>query len=112
LRGVNGNSIGSRRYREVAMALADELGGPDKLTEASKIFVRQVAGLTVRVEALQAKVVAGEDVDLEQLVRLSNVLGRTFSRLGLKRQAPAQLESVAENIRRAFPAARLAADPS
>ena len=85
LRGVDGRSEAARRYRDVAIALADDLGGQDKLGEPGKILVRQAAALTVQVEALQSKIVAGEDIDLEQLTRLSNVLGRTLQRLGLKR---------------------------
>jgi hypothetical protein len=90
LRGVDGRSLVARRYRDVAIALADDLGGQDKLSEPTKILVRHAAALTVQVEGLQSKVVAGEDVDAEQLVRLSNVLGRTLQRLGLKRPAPAK----------------------
>jgi hypothetical protein len=87
VRGVDGRSMAARRYRDVAIAIADDLGGQDLLSEPSKILVRQAAGMTVAVEDLSAKVVAGEDVDLEQLTRLSNVLGRTLQRLGLKKPA-------------------------
>src|ERR1700734_1602054 len=76
LRGVDGRSMVARRYRDVAIALADDLGGQEKLSEPSKILVRQAAALTVQVEGLQSKIVAGEDVDLEQLTRLSNALSR------------------------------------
>jgi hypothetical protein len=85
LRGVDGRSMVARRYRDVAIALADDLGGQDKLSEPSKILVRQAAALTVQVEALQTKIVSGEDVNLEQLTRLSNVLGRILQRLGLRK---------------------------
>lgn len=85
LRGVDGRSMVARRYRDVAIALADDLGGQDKLSEPSKILVRQAAALTVQVEGLQSKIVSGEDVDLEQLTRLSNVLGRTLQRLGVRK---------------------------
>jgi hypothetical protein len=85
LRGVDGRSVVARRYRDVAIALADDLGGKDKLSESSKILIRQAAALTVQVEGLQSKIVAVEDVDIEQLTRLSNVLGRTLQRLGLKK---------------------------
>ena len=88
LRGMNGNSLLARRYRAVASALADGLGDQDKLGEPTKILVRQAAALTIQVEALQTKIVAGADVDLEQLTRVSNVLGRTLRQLGFKRQAP------------------------
>jgi hypothetical protein len=90
LRGIDGRSVDARRYRDVAIALADDLGGQDKLNESSKILVRQAAALTVQVEGLQSKIVSGDDVNLEQLTRLSNVLGRTLQRLGIrKRVAPA-----------------------
>jgi hypothetical protein len=85
LRGIDGRSVDARRYRDVAIALADDLGGQDKLNESSKILVRQAAALTVQVEGLQSKIVAGGAIDMEQLTRLSNVLGRTLSRLGRKR---------------------------
>jgi hypothetical protein len=85
LRGVDGRSMVARRYRDVAIALADDLGGQDKLSEPSKILVRQAAALTVQVETLQTKIISGEDVNLEQLTRLSNVLGRTLQRLGLRK---------------------------
>jgi hypothetical protein len=85
LRGIDGRSVDARRYRDVAIALADDLGGQDKLSESSKILVRQAAALTVQVEGLQSKIVAGADVDLEQLTRVANSLSRTLSRLGRKR---------------------------
>jgi hypothetical protein len=100
LRGMNGNSLRARRYRDVAIALADDLGGQDKLSEPTKILVRQAAALTVQVEALQAKIVAGEDINLEQLTRLSNVLGRTLHRLGLKRPAAPRGPTLAEIVAR------------
>ena len=96
LRGVDGRSVVARRYRDVAIALADDLGGQDKLSEPSKILVRQAAALTVQVEGLQSKIVAGEDINLEQLTRLSNVLGRTLQRLGLKKPAAAKGPTLAQ----------------
>jgi hypothetical protein len=105
LRGVDGRSMEATCYRDVAIALADNLGGQDKLSEPIKILVRQAAAMTVQVESLQSKIVSGEDVNLEQLTRLSNVLGRTLQRLGLRK--PRARQSVRDNIRSAYPAARL-----
>jgi hypothetical protein len=91
LRGIDGRSADARRYRDVAIALADDLGGQDKLNESSKILVRQAAAMTVQVESLQSKIVSGDDVDIEQLTRLSNVLGRTLQRLGIRKRADRKL---------------------
>jgi hypothetical protein len=105
LRGVDGRSVVARRYRDVAIALADDLGGQDKLSEPSKILVRQAAALTVQVEALQTRIVSGEDVNLEQLTRLSNVLGRTLQRLGLKKPRPTPSSPLARHFSRPASAA-------
>jgi hypothetical protein len=85
VRGVDGRSVVARRYRDIACALASELGGQDQLSEPAKLLIRQAAALTVQVEQVQAKIVAGEDVDLEQLTRLSNSSLRTLQRLGIKK---------------------------
>jgi hypothetical protein len=98
LRGIDGRSVDARRYRDVAIALADDLGGQDKLSESSKILVRQAAALTVQVEGLQSKIVAGADVDIEQLTRLSNSLSRMLHRLGLKKRAVRKLSPLAAHF--------------
>src|SRR5580693_5835733 len=108
LRGVDGRSMIARRYRDVAIALADDLGGQDKLSEPSKILVRQAAALTVQVEGLQSKIVAGADVDIEQLTRLSNSLSRMLHRLGLKKRAVRKL-TVSEYLEARD--ARMASEP-
>jgi hypothetical protein len=100
LRGVDGRSVIARRYRDLAIALADDLGGQDKLSEPSKILVRQAAALTVQVEGLQTMIVSGEEVNLEQLTRLSNVLGRTLQRLGLRKPRARPASPLAEHFSR------------
>jgi hypothetical protein len=95
-RGLNGNSIKARRFREVAVALADDLGGPDGLSEPTKILVRQAAGLTLEVEALQSRIVGGGAIDHEQLTRLSNSLSRMLHRLGLRKAAQSKLSLLAQ----------------
>ena len=100
LRGVDGRTVVARRYRDVAIALADDLGGQSELGEPTKILIRQAAALTVQVETLQSKIVAGKDVNLEQLTRLSNVLGRTLQRLGLKKPRPKPTSPLAEHFAR------------
>src|ERR1700722_13792765 len=99
LRGGDGRSMVARRYRDVAIALADDLGGQDRLSEPSKILVRQAAAMTVQVESLRSKIVSGDDVDIEQLTRLSNVLGRTLQRLGIRKRADRKL-TVSEYLER------------
>jgi hypothetical protein len=88
LRGVNGNSVGARRLREVAGILADDLGGVDQLSEPVKIQIRQAAALTVEAEQMQARIAGGEAINHEDMVRIANTLNRLLARLGLRKAAP------------------------
>jgi hypothetical protein len=87
VRGMNGNSVSARQYREIVLALADEAGGLDKLNTPTMASIRRAANMTLTLEDMTTKAVAGENVDLEQLTRFSNVLGRELQRLGIKRSA-------------------------
>jgi hypothetical protein len=88
VRGVNGQSIPARRFREIAISLADDCGGVDKLSAPTRAMIRQAGSLMVKLEDMSTKAVAGEEIDDEQLVRLTNVLNRMLHRLGLKKTAP------------------------
>jgi hypothetical protein len=83
LRGVDGRGAVARRYRDVVISLADDAGGVDRLSEPQKILVRQAAMMTVKIEDVQSRIVAGEDIDVEQLTRLGNVLARTLQLIGV-----------------------------
>lgn len=76
VRGTDGRTVAGRRYRDICIAITADLGGKDNLSEAARILIRQAAALSVQLENLQAKIVAGEDVDTEQLVRLTNLHNR------------------------------------
>jgi hypothetical protein len=88
--GVDGRSADARRYRDLAMSFADDLGGAAVLTEAQRALVFQAAALVVQSEALNGAMIRGESVDVEQQTRVANALGRTLNRLGIrKRPSPA-----------------------
>ena len=87
LRGVDGRSVAARRYRDVVIALANDLGGQDRLSKSSKLQIRAAASMTVSIEELQARLVNGEDIDLEQLSRLQNALSRTLASLDRRKKA-------------------------
>jgi hypothetical protein len=84
--GLDGRSAEARRYRDLVISYADDLGGADKITEAQRTLIGQVATLQIQSERVQATVLRGEQVNLEQLTRLANASTRILSRLGLKRE--------------------------
>jgi hypothetical protein len=85
-RGVDGRSADARRFRDLGMSFADDLGGAASLTEAQRALVAQAATLTVQAERLQGAMLRGETVDVEQQTRVANVLARTLSRLGIRKR--------------------------
>lgn len=81
LDGIDGRSASARRYRDLAMAFADEMGGASNLSESEQALVKQAAALTVRSEELQAALIRGERVNEVEITRLSNAVTRTLAAL-------------------------------
>jgi hypothetical protein len=87
LSGIDGRTAEARRYRDLVISLADDFGGPDAVSEAAKTIIRSAAANIVASEKVQAAIVRGEPVDLEQATRLSNVTARLVARLAAMRKA-------------------------
>ena len=98
LRGVNGNSLGARRLREVATTLADDLGGVGRLSEPVKIQIRQAAALTVEAEQLQARIARGDPINHENLIK-NREHARPDASAARAQKAAAQAD---QSARRAF----------
>jgi hypothetical protein len=85
LDGLDARSAPARRYRDLANAIAQDIGGLDVLTQAQLQLARSASGLVVLREALDAKLLRGEPVDVAAYCRISNSLRRLLSTIGLKR---------------------------
>jgi hypothetical protein len=96
--GVDGRTAEARRFKDVAVSLADDLGGAAALTEAQRALVKQAASLVVQSESLQGAMLRGEAISDEQMTRVANALGRTLNRLGL-RKPRAKVPSLADVLR-------------
>jgi hypothetical protein len=85
LPGVDGRSAIARRTRDIFDAICGDLGGQDTLSEAQTQLVRRASWISIQCEELESRGVQGERIDLELFGRLTDRLGRTLQRLGLKR---------------------------
>lgn len=83
LPGVDGRSAVARRTRDIFDAICRDLGGD--LTEAQTQLVRRATWLSIACEELELKGVQGERIDLELFGKMTDRLGRTLQRIGLKR---------------------------
>jgi hypothetical protein len=72
----------------LCLAHALDLGGPDGLSEAQISICRRVSAMECELEAMEARMSAGEAVDPDQYGRLAGRLCRLFELIGIKRLAP------------------------
>ena len=84
---IDGRSKAARRFKDVAFAIVEDMGGEDCVSEGQRQLIRRAAGLSVVLEQREAALVNGDDIDSEEWVRLTNVLVRVLSVLGLRRRA-------------------------
>ncbi len=95
-KGIDGRTRDARRFRDLNASFMDSLGGEAALSETNKALCRNAAALVVKAERMQAAIVKGEDVDAEELTRVSNCLSRTLGQLGVKRDRRDATPSLAD----------------
>jgi hypothetical protein len=79
IEGIDGRSAGARRFRDLMESFASDLGGLRNLNEAERSLIKQAASVTIRAEQLQAAIVRGDDVNPDELIRLSNTSRRLLA---------------------------------
>ena len=75
----DGRRSAARRYRAIAAAFEDEIGG--ELTPSELAAVETAATLQLRVEQLRADIVAGRPVNDDLLIRLASTSRRALSKI-------------------------------
>jgi hypothetical protein len=82
-RVANARTRDARHFRALVESFAAEIG-PDELTGADKNLITQAAALSLHIERLQLRIVEGQDVSTDEVVRLSSELRRVLSTLRRK----------------------------
>jgi hypothetical protein len=80
------NSAWSRRYHDLVVGHATDLGGYDTLSNAQMSLIRRAAAIEAELERLDSLMSRGEEVDMDSYARVAGHLRRLFETLGLKRQ--------------------------
>jgi hypothetical protein len=83
----NPNSAWSRRFHDLVLGHVSDLGGADLLSEAQFSLIRRAAAIECELERLDARLSAGEPVDLDSYGRCAGHLRRRFETLGVERRA-------------------------
>jgi hypothetical protein len=84
LESLDGRTRASQRARAIMRSFAADLGG--KLSAGELLAVRRAAMLSALAEDATARQLAGETVDLDQLVRISNLARRAVADLNLPKR--------------------------
>ena len=85
--GVDGRSALARRYRDISAAMASDQGGADRLSEARTQLVRRFAAAACLAEDMEANMVLGKPIDLQEHATLCSTLVRLAQRIGIDRRS-------------------------
>jgi hypothetical protein len=99
-RGIDGRSAVARRFKDVVDSLTAELGGERALSVVELGTVRHIAALTVRAEQLQLSILRGQNINHDELIRLSSEERRALA--ALKRERRRKREQPAASDLRSY----------
>ena len=88
----------ARRYRDVLAAIASDQGGADHLSEARIQLVRRFAAAACLAEEMEAKLVSGEAINLQEHALLCSTLVRLAQRIGIDRRARNVVPDIADYL--------------
>lgn len=98
LMGIDGRSATARRYRDLYASIAQDQGGIERMSEARAQLIRRFAAASVMAEMMEAKLVGGESIDLQEYSQLSSTLVRLAQRIGIDRRAGNITPTLAEYL--------------
>jgi hypothetical protein len=78
LPGVLETSAQHRRFRDLCEAYAAEFGAATELTEAQRVLIRNAAMSAMAAEGAQARLLLGEPIDPDTIVRLAGASARAI----------------------------------
>lgn len=87
LPNIDGRSAPARRAKEIQWSIIGDLGGAEQLSETRLQLVRRFAMAVVMVEQIEAQLIEGGTIDIEQHAKLSATLVKLSQRIGLGRHA-------------------------
>jgi hypothetical protein len=88
LHHVDQRTAAAKRVQALIAGLTLELGGRAKLSPAQRELVQRSAVASLMIEDLEARLLAGQDVDPLVLTTLTNAQRRLLGALGLRREPP------------------------
>ncbi len=77
-----------RRRRDLIALFVEELGGEANVSQAAMLGVIRAADATAIAEEYRTRALRGEEIVMDDLVRLENTAARAVKALGIKGRQP------------------------
>ena len=104
---VDARSQWARRFRDLLIQHAPDLGGPDLMSAAETAIIRRAVTLITELERMEAKFALrgkAEPAELDAYQRASNSMRRLLESVGLQRRSRDVTPSLQEYIASNYPA--------
>ena len=83
---LDGRTSAAKVFDRTVSAIEADLGGTDQLSTIERALIQAFAGASVTLHHLNARLMAGEEVNLAQHAQAVSAMVRVASRLGLQRR--------------------------
>jgi hypothetical protein len=106
-RNVDSRSQWARRFRDLLIQHATDLGGPDLMSAAEGAIIRRAVTLITELERMEAKFALrgrAEPAELESYQRCANSMRRLLESVGLSRRSRDVTPSLQEYLAERYPA--------
>ena len=82
---LDGRTKASQKFDAVARAIAEDLGGEDRLSAIQKHLVEAFAGVSIHLGDLHARLLLGEKIDICEHATAVSTMVRIAQRVGVRR---------------------------
>ena len=84
---LDGRRVAAKAFDNLVRQIHSDLGGTDQLSAIELALVEAFVGASMTLDALNAKLLLGEKVNLSQHAQMSSTMVKIGTRLGLQRRA-------------------------
>src|ERR1700730_14750687 len=82
---LDGRTRAAKAFDSIANGIVSDLGGAEQLTTVERELVEAFAGAAVNVRDLNARLLAGEDIDLSEQATAISSMVRLVNHIGVHR---------------------------
>ena len=83
---IEGRVVITRRYRDIFLAVVDDQGGANHLSQARLQLIRRFAASAVLAEEMEVRLLRGEIINVSEHVLLCGTLARMAQIIGIDRR--------------------------